>query len=86
MFLRKTEVNHIFANRIDLFYRVVAMIVYIRCVVKQKQYCLFSLSRKCSECVRLNKKCELAISFVNFDAINRAMTKLKREKFETEAA
>ena len=86
MSLRKTEINHIFINRIDLFCRVVVMIACIRCAAKQKQYRLFFLFRKCSECVRSNKKCELAISSVNFDAIDRAMTKLKREKLETEAA
>ena len=85
MSLRKTEANHILANRIDLFCRVVAMIVYIRCVVKQKQCRLFSFFRKCSECVRSSKKCEFATSFVNFDAIDRTMTKLKRKKLETEA-
>ena len=85
MSLRKTEVNHILANRIDLFCRVVAMIACTRCVAKQKQCRLFSFFRKCLKCVRLNKKCEFAISFVNFDVIDRAMTKLKQEKFETEA-
>ena len=84
--LRKTEINHIFANHIDFFCRVVAMIAYTHCVAKQKQCRLSSFFRKCSKCVRLNKKCELAISSVNFDAIDRAMTKLKRKKFETEAA
>ena len=82
---RKTEVNHILANRIDFFCRVVAMIACIHCAAKQKQCRLSFFFQKCSECVRSSKKCELAISFVNFDAIDRTMTKLKREKFETEA-
>ena len=86
MSLRKIEVNHIFANRIDFFCRVVAMIVYIRCVAKQKQCRLSFLSRKCLKCVRSGKKCEPAISSVNFDVIDRAMTKLKWKKLETEAA
>ena len=86
MFLRKIEINHILANRINLFCRVITMIVYIRYVAKQKQCHLSSFFRKCSECVRSNKKCEFAISFINFDVIDQTMTKLKREKFEIEAA
>ena len=85
MFLHKTEINHILANRINFFCRVVAMIVCICYVAKQKQCRLFFFFRKCSKCVRSNKKCEFAISFVNFDVIDRTMTKLKREKLEIEA-
>ena len=81
---RKTEVNHILANRINFSCRVVTMIIYTRCVAKQKQCRLSSFFQKCLKCVRLSKKCEFATSFVNFDAIDRAMTKLKRKKLETE--
>ena len=86
MFLRKIEINHIFANHINFFCCVVAMIVYIHYVAKQKQCRLSFFFQKCSKCVRSNKKCEFAISFVNFNVIDQTMTKLKREKLEIEAA
>ena len=45
-----------------------------------------SFFKKCDECIRFNKKCELSQSIVNFDSIDRAMKNLKREKLKIEIA
>ena len=86
MSLRKAELNKILVNRIDFACQAVAMIACARCVVKQKQCRLSSLFRKCSKCVKCNKKCEPAVPFVNFNAIDRVMIKLKREELKTKTA
>ena len=56
-----------------------------RCVFRQIECRLSSLSRKCAECVRSGKKCEPTEPVVNFAGIDRAMEKLEREEMEAEA-
>ena len=47
---------------------------------------MFSLSRKCEKCVRVEKKCESLISLINFDDIDKTMNKLNREETKIEIA
>ena len=56
-----------------------------RCVVRQLECRLSSLFKKCAKCIRTKKKCESIVSMMNFDAIDRAMAKLKEEKMKVKA-
>jgi len=44
------------------------------------------LSKNCAKYIRTEKKCKFAVSVVNFDIINCAITKLKQEKLKTKTA
>ena len=55
-----------------------------RCVFRQIECRLSSLSRKCAECVRSSKKYKPAEPVVNFAGIDRAIEKLEREEIEAE--
>ena len=63
---------------------VIAMIACARCAMRQKKCRMSSLFKRCDECIRFNKKCELSQSIINFDLIDRAMKKLKREELKIE--
>ena len=65
---------------------VIAMIVCARCALRQKECRMSSFFKRCDECIRFNKKCEPSQSIINFDSIDRAMKKLKREKLKIEIA
>ena len=65
---------------------VIAMIVYVRCAMRQKEYRMSSFFKRFDECIRFNKKCEFSQLIINFDSINYAMKKLKREKLKTKIA
>ena len=69
-----------------LFTGVLAIVTYIRYARQQKECRLSSLSQKYSECIRTRKKYEPAEPVVNFNSIDRAIEKLKREEVKTEAA
>ena len=54
-----------------------------RCASRQLKCRMFFLFKKCAKCIRTRKKCELIISMMNFDAIDRALTKLEEKKTKT---
>ena len=60
------------------------MIICVRCVRSQKKYCFSLLSQKCVEYICCNKRCNFAISIMNFLEIDKVLEKLKREKLKIE--
>ena len=70
--------NKRLVNRIDFICRIIAMIICIRYIVKQKQCRFSSLFKKCSKCVKRDKKCESSVLMIDFNSINQIMIKLKR--------
>ena len=64
---------------------VVAMISCQRCALRQLKCRLSFLFKKCAKCIRTKKKCESTILMVNFDAIDRALAKLKEEEMKVKA-
>ena len=62
---------------------VVAMITCIRGATKQKKCRIFSFFKKCAKYVRIDRRCKSMKFLMNFDAINRVMKKLEREKAKT---
>ena len=53
-----------------------------RCALRQTKCRLSSLFKKCVECIRTKKKCESITSMINFDVIDRALTKLEKKKMK----
>ena len=82
MFFRSSKGFKIFSNRVNKK-SVIFMIVCTRCASKQRKCRMSSLFRKCEKCIQFEKKCELAHFVFNFNFIDRAMKKLKREELET---
>ena len=82
--LSKTELNKCLVDCIDWIYCVIAMIVCVRYTVKQKQCRLSSLFKKCSKCVRRDKNCKPSVFVIDFNSIDRVITKLRRAKLKTE--
>ena len=85
MFLYRFYTRIVFVNRV-VFKNVVAIIVCFRCVRAQKEYCLFFLFQKCLKCIRINKRCDFAMSVVNFFDIDKVFEKLKRKKLKIKIA
>ena len=67
------------------FKGVVTMMSCQRCALRQLKCRLSFLSKKCAKCIRTKKKCESIISMMNFDVINRVLTKLEKEKMKMKA-
>ena len=67
------------------FKGVVAMMFCQRCVLRQLKCRLSSLFKKCAKCIRTRKKCEPITSMMNFDVIDRALTKLEEKEMKTKA-
>ena len=64
---------------------VIAMMFCQRCALRQLKCRLSSLFKKCVECIRTRKKRESIASMMNFDAIDRALTKLEEEEMKVKA-
>ena len=79
-----------FSRRNQLYCRVkfkgvVVMISCQRCALRQMKCRLSSLFKKCAKCIRTKKKCESIVSMMNFDVIDRALTKLKEKEMKVKA-
>ena len=79
-----------FSRRDQLYFRVkfkdvVIMMFCQRCALRQLKCRLSFLFKKCVECIRTKKKCELIISMMNFDVIDRALTKFEEKKMKMKA-
>ena len=64
---------------------VAIMMFCQRCALRQLKCRLSFLFKKCAKCIRTKKKCESIASMMNFDAINRALTKLEEKEMKTKA-
>ena len=64
---------------------VTTMVSCQRCALRQLKCRLSFLFKKCAECIRTRKKCELVVLVVNFDAIDRALAKLEEKEMKVEA-
>ena len=74
--------NKILANQINKN-DITTMIAYIKCVFKQLKYTMLSLFKRCFNYARQNKNnYESFVSLLNFDSIDRAMTKLNKEEIK----
>ena len=64
---------------------LVVIMICFRYVRNQKKISFF-LIKKCAKCIRVDKKCELAMLKVNFFNIDKIITKLEKEKLKIEIA
>ena len=83
MFFRKFQNHIVFVDRIS-FKKLIIMMICIRCVYSQKKCRFFLLFKKCTKCIRIDKRCNSTISMINFFDIDKVLEKLKREKSKIE--
>ena len=59
------------------------MIACVCCFVQQKECQLSTLFKRYEECIHYNKKCISSNFVMNFDFIDYAVKKLKRDELKT---
>ncbi len=86
---RKCNIRNSFLRKKDLLdaLRLVSFVMRPcrNCAISSKVYCVSDNFKKCVECVRSNRGCDLAISLASIKRIHGKRMRLKKEVRETRA-
>jgi len=86
---RKINTKNSFIRKKDLLdaLRLVSLVMRscCNCATSSKAYCVGDDSKKCVECVRFSRNCDLAISFASIKRIYEKRMRLKKEVREARA-
>ena len=86
---RKINTRNSFLRKKDLLDALELVSLAMRpcrnCATSSKIYCVSNDSKKCVECVRSSRDCDLAISSTSIKRIHRKRMRLKKEMREARA-